>query len=151
MAAQERSGDEIALALAGAALAITLLAIGPASHEMVRHIVQAAPVALATVVAFAWPALGRWALGPCFAVWLGISLGIWLFILGLPSPFEGIYNFAERALAAMLGVVSLAGFALFPRIRRPMNPGVGLLCAVVALAAQMGAIAFSLRPVIAHI
>jgi hypothetical protein len=145
-----RSASETALLALGAALAAILLGIGVASGEMIRHIVQATPIGLLTLLALARPAWTRWLLGPIFAFWLLIAICIGLFLAGLPSPIDGTFNPAERSLTLALAVVSLAALAQFPRIRRPWPLWRGAALAAAALTLQIGALALSLLPGIAH-
>ena len=138
-----------ALAVTGGALAATLVAIGLASGEMLRHLVQATPVLIASLVAWRWPAWGRWALAPVFGFWLFVSLAIWFFLLGLSSPVSGHFNLAERTLAGALGVLVLMGFALYPRIRGSVGVWSGLAGAAAFAALQVAAFILSTRPEIA--
>ncbi len=147
---RDLSRPEGLLLAMGAALVATLLGIGLASSEVIRHIVQASPVAALTLVAWRWPAVARWALAPAFGFWLFIATCIGLFLAHLPSPVSGTFNPAERTLTAALAVVAVTGFSPFPRIRRPLAWPVGCGVAALGLALQIGGFAISLQPAIAH-
>jgi hypothetical protein len=145
-----RSKPEIAVLALGAALTATVVGIGAASGEMLRHVVQATPAAVLTLVALRRPGWERWLLGPTFAFWLLIAACIGLFLAGLPSPITGTFNPAERALTLTLAVLAVAAFVQFLRIRRPRPMWAGVLFALVALGLQVGALVLSLEAGIAH-
>jgi hypothetical protein len=148
----DRSLAETVLLLLGATLVLALLEIGFASGEMVRHMVQATPVAAMTLVA-AWgrPAWTRWLLGPPMAFWLLIAICIGLFLAHLPSPIRGAFNPGERAGTAAMAAIGITGFALFPRIKQPFPLWAGALMALASLALQLGAMVLSVQKAIAHI
>jgi len=150
VAAAPRLPPETAVTLAGAALVLTLVEVGFASGEMIRHAVQASPVVLATLVAWRRPDLGRWALGPIFLFWLLISIGIWMFLLGLPSPLKGTFNLWERVGAAGLGLASLAGVSVYPRVRRLLAWYWGAAVLLVFAGLQFEAFRISTLPAISH-
>jgi hypothetical protein len=134
----------------GSALAVTLVATGFASHEMLRHLVQGTPVLAAALVAWRWPEFGRWALTPVFLFWLYFSLAIWFFLVGWPSPVTGHFNTAERICAGLLGVFPAIGFSLFFWQRRSVRFWLGLGVAALFGGAQIWAFILSTAPEIAN-
>ena len=135
---------------AGCALAIAILAVGPASHEVVRHVIQAAPLMLFCVVATRRPAVLRWLLGPVMLFWLMIAVLIWLFLLHIARVVTGTFNPMEIAMTLVMAAASAAGFAYFPRVRRRLPLLRGLALVALSLALQVGAFALSTQPWVAH-
>jgi len=135
---------------AGVALALTLLGVGLAAHELERHAIQAAPAILFCLVGSRRPALLRWLLAPVFLFWLMIVVLIWLFLLHIARIASGTFSPVEIALTIVMGAASIFGLALFPRLRRPLPWLQALGVAGVALAIQIGAFAISTQPWVAH-
>jgi hypothetical protein len=135
---------------AGCALAIAILAVGPASHEVVRHVIQAAPLMLFCVVAARRPVVLRWLLGPIMLFWLMIAVLIWLFLLHVARVVTGTFNPMEIAMTIVMAAASVVGFAYFARVCRrfPLWRGLGLIA--LSLALQVGAFALSIQPWVAH-
>jgi hypothetical protein len=134
----------------GCALAIAILAVGPASHEVVRHVIQATPLMLFCVVAVRRPPVLRWLLGPVMLFWLLIAVLIWLFLLHVARVITGTFNPIEIAMTIVMGLASVLGLANFARVRRrfPLLAGLGL--AALSFALQVGAFAVSIQPWVAH-
>ena len=143
-------GPERLSFLAGCALAVAILAVGPASHEVVRHVIQAAPLMLFCVVAVRRPATLRWLFGPILLFWLFIAVAIWLFLLHIARIVSGTFSPVEIALTIVMGAASVAGLAAFPTIRRRFHLAGGVGLAVLSLALQVGAFAVSIQPWVAH-
>jgi hypothetical protein len=144
------SSAENRVLTAGIALALAILLVGPASHEVVRHCLQAAPLMACCVAAIRWPGLLRWLLAPFLLFWLLIAVLIWLFLLHVANIVTGTFNPIEIAMTIAMGAASVFGLACFPTVRRryPLLPGLG--AAAIALALQIGAFAISLEPWVAH-
>jgi hypothetical protein len=135
---------------AGCALAVAILAVGPASREVVRHVIQAAPLMLFCVVAARRPEVLRWLLGPVMLFWLLIAVLIWLFLLHLARVVTGTFNPMEIAMTFVMGAAAIVGFAYFPRVRRRFPLLRGLALVAFSLALQVGAFAISIQPWVAH-
>ena len=144
------SSAEQVVFYAGCALAIAILAVGPASHEVVRHVIQAAPLMFFCVVGVREPATLRWLLGPVMLFWLTIAVLIWLFLLHIARVVTGTFSPAEIALTLAMGAASLVGLANVGRVRRrfPILHGLGLIA--LSLALQVGAFALSTQPWVAR-
>jgi hypothetical protein len=135
---------------AGAALALAILAVGPASHEVVRHLIQAAPLMLACLIGARRPEVLRWMLAPFFLFWLLIAVLIWLFLLHVARILTGTFSPPEIALTVVMAVSAASGLAMFLNVRRRLPVVVGLGVFALALAAQFGAFALSIQPWVAH-
>ena len=136
--------------LAGAALALAIAAVGPASHEVVRHLIQASPAVLACAIGLWRPGLLRWALAPIFLFWLLIAVLIWLSLAHIARVVTGTFSPAEIALTVAMAAAALFGLAQFPRRRRRTPVWLGLGVFLLALAIQVGAFAISIQPWVAH-
>jgi hypothetical protein len=147
---RRQSRPETLLIIAGATLALALLAVGVASREVVRHVIQAAPLMAFCVMGAREPSLLRWLLAPVFLFWLLICVLIWLFLLHIARIASGTFSPAEIALTLVMGAASIVGLSLFRRARRPLTLLRGLGVAFLALALQVGAFAVSTRPWVAR-
>lgn len=135
-----------ALAVVAAALAAVVVLMGRGAHEPIRYLVQAIPVMAAALIAWRSPALSRWALAPVLLFWLFVSLAVWFYLLGGPSPVTGHFSFAERLLAGLLGLFAAMGFSLFFWIRSEARIWLGLAVAALFAGAQVWAYLLSSPP-----
>ena len=86
------------------ALIAALLAEGVISHTPVRHVIQAAPAALAVVIVLSGKGDGQRFASAVFSIWVLIVLLIWLYLLGIANIINGTFSLAERALTVVMGV-----------------------------------------------
>jgi hypothetical protein len=144
-----RSGNRVLLAC-GLAVIAALLVVGLVSREIVRHALQTAPVWAVVVLAWRGSRLTRWAAVPVFAFWLFVMAMIWLFLLGIARIASGHYSPTEIAMTLVVGLACLAGLAAALRApgRASWPAAVGVLALTAVL--QVGAMAISFRPPIAH-
>jgi hypothetical protein len=142
--------DNRVLLACGLAVIVALLVVGVVSREIVRHALQTAPVWIAVVLAWRGSRLARWAAVPVFAFWLFVMAMIWLFLLGIARIARGHYSPTEIAMTLVVGLACLVGLAASLRAsgRTSWPSAVGVLALTAAL--QVGAMAISFRPPIAH-
>ena len=142
-------GDNRVLLACGLAVIAALLVVGVASREIVRHLLQTAPVWIAVVLAWRGSRLVRWAAVPVFAFWLFIMTLIWLFLLGIARIANGHYSPTEIAMTLVVGFACLVGLgvSLQSSARTSWPAALGVLAVTATL--QVAAMAVSLRPPIA--
>jgi len=83
--------------------------VGVISGTVVRHVIQAVPIAFALALLALRPASGANAALPIFAFWTGISFLIWLFLLGISEFARGRYSTGEVILTCCMAALSVAG------------------------------------------
>lgn len=141
---QKSSNFWIGAALAG--VTVSLLLVGVVSGTPVRHVVQIAPVVLATI------AVGRrmpWASYAALAVfmfWLVIMSFIWLWLLGIANIVTGTFSAAEIVLTIVIGASCFAGIAAWWRSASPTRASIRASAFVVFAAIQVAAMWLSLQP-----
>ena len=143
-------GDNRILLGCGLALIAAMLVVGVVSREIVRHLLQTAPVWIAVVLAWRGSRLTRWAAVPVFAFWVFVMVMIWLFLLGIARIARGHYSPTEVAMTFVAGLACLVGLwaAVRSAGRTSWPAALGVLALVAGL--QVGAMAISFRPPIAH-
>ena len=143
-----RADNRILLAC-GLAVIAALLVVGVVSREIVRHVLQTAPVWIVVVLAARGSRLARWAAVPVFAFWLFIMALIWLFLAGIARIVTGHYSPAEIAMTLVVGLACLVGLAAALRAsgRASWPAALGVLALSAVL--QVAAMAVSLKPPIA--
>jgi hypothetical protein len=97
----------IVVALVG--MSVGLLLVGVASGTPLRHAIQVSPIVLALFFVAWRPRWAAFVTLPVFAFWLLIMIGIWLFLLGLPSFVSGHFLRSEIVLSTFIGVSALMG------------------------------------------
>jgi hypothetical protein len=143
-------GDNRVLLACGLAVIAAMLVVGVVAHEIVRHLLQTAPIWIAVLLAWRGSRLARWAAVPVFAFWLFVMAMVWLFLLGIARIARGHYSPTEIAMTLVAGLACLVGLVAAVRAsgRAPWPAAVGVLALVAAL--QAGLMAVSFRPPIAH-
>ena len=134
------------------AILIALSIVGAVSDTpgSLRHQVQTLPLWFPIVAGLQNKALAKWAALPCMIFWLVIMIFIWLFLLGLPSPFSGTFNPTEIAMTLAVGIAAVVGIAVCFRWRTPVSSSVAAGVFLLFTTLQVAAMAISLRPYIAR-
>lgn len=91
------------------ALAGMLFAIGFVSHTATRHLVQAAPAAIAMLLIQTRVKGGLGFAGAVFLVWGLVVAVIFLYLAGKIHFISGTFSTVERILAAGLGILAVLG------------------------------------------
>ncbi len=134
-----------AIAWSAIVVVAALLVVGVVSREIVRHVLQTAPVWIAVTLAWRGGRLAKWAAVPVFVFWFVIMALIWLFLLGIARIASGTYSPTEIAMTVVVGLACLVGLVACARnrARTPLGPSLAVLVAVGAL--QVSAMVVSLR------
>jgi hypothetical protein len=127
-----------------------LLVVGAVSHEVIRHIVQTAPLWIAIVLGARQSGWSKWAALPCLFFWLLLMIVIWLFLLGWARIVSGTFSSTEIVMTVIVGLASILGIVTAVRMRGSVRawPATAMVLLVAAL--QVTALRLSLLPAIAH-
>jgi hypothetical protein len=127
-----------------------LLVVGAVSHEVIRHIVQTAPLWIAIVLGARQSGWSKWAALPCLFFWLLLMIVIWLFLLGWARIASGTFSSTEIVMIVIVGLASIVGIITAVRMRGADRgwPATAMVLLVAAL--QVTALRLSLLPAIAH-
>jgi hypothetical protein len=127
-----------------------LAVVGIVSNGVIRHLVQTAPLWPVVVLGLRRHDLARWCALPCFAFWLFIMGGIWLFLLGWAHLVSGTFSPTEIAMTLVVGGASLAGIVTALRGRGRTTPSAAAAAFVLFGALQVIAMRISTLPGISH-
>ena len=132
-----------------AAVLVCLLIVGVVSSTLLRHTIQAAPLAVMLIVIRRRLTFAACASTPIFAIWLLVMLLIWLYLLGIATFFDGSFSPIEIALTVLIGGFSAAGIRDGIRARGPHRGGcIGAF--VLGVVLQIAALWISFMPAFAH-
>jgi hypothetical protein len=147
-----RSTQEAGRLLAACCLAmiIALLVVGAVAHEILRHLVQTAPLWIAVILGLRRSESAKWVAIPSFVVWFFLMLLIWLYLLGWSNLLSGTFTPVETAMTLVVCGASILGFAIGFRARTATRTmvAVALLLGVAVL--DVVALRISFLPMIAH-
>jgi hypothetical protein len=118
------------------AVILSLLLVGAVSSTLLRHAVQVIPLVLALVAVTRRSDWAGYLALPVFLFWFIIMFLIWLFLLGIARIASGHYSATEIALALVMAIACLAGFAPALRMMPPGRRGQGIALAVGFLVFQ---------------
>ena len=114
--------NHLILAFCAVAVIVSLYVVGIESHGIIRHIVQTAPLLIGVWLGWRNSQLTRWALLPCFVLWLALMVNIWFLLLGLPHFLSGDFTPIEIVLTVVIGLACMVGIAR--GIREPTSVSV---------------------------
>lgn len=138
------------LAFCALFLIAALYVVGVVSHEILRHVVQTAPVWGAVVLGFRDSRWSKWAAMPCFVVWLLLMALIWLFLLGWARVISGTFSPVETGMTFVVGISAIVGLAAALRSRSGASAAGAALVFILMLTLQILLIRISFLPGIAH-
>ena len=101
--------NHLVLAYCAIAVIVSLYLVGIESHGIIRHIVQTAPLWIGVWLGWRNSELTKWALLPCFTLWLVLMANIWFLLLGLPHFLSGDFTPIEILLTVIIGVACIVG------------------------------------------
>ena len=101
--------NHLVLAYCAVAVIVSLYAVGIESHGIIRHIVQTAPLWIGVWLGWKNSQLTKWALLPCFVLWLVLMVNIWCLLLGLPHFLSGDFTPIEIVLTVIIGIGCIIG------------------------------------------
>ncbi|PYV16965.1 MAG: hypothetical protein DMG21_10075 [Acidobacteria bacterium] len=145
-----RPADSRLLALSSFFLIAALYVVGVVSHEVLRHIIQTAPVWPTVILGFRDSRWSKWTAMPCFICWLLLMSLIWLFLLGWSHLISGTFSPTEIAMTIVVGAASILGIATGIRMRSGTSTVVAIAVFLLTLAVQVVALRLSFLPGIAH-
>lgn len=101
--------NHLVLAYCAVAVIVSLYTVGIESHGIIRHIVQTAPLWIGVWLGWRNSQLTKWALLPCFVLWLVLMVNIWFLLLGLPHFLSGDFTPIEVVLTVIIGIACIIG------------------------------------------
>lgn len=127
-----------------------LLVVGVVAHELLRHVVQTAPVWIAVTLACRRSGWSKWAALPCAVFWLLLMSAIWLYLLGWARLITGAFSAAEIAMTIVVGLAAIVGIVAALSLRSGVRalPAAAVLALMAIL--QVAAVRVSFLPQIAH-
>ena len=132
------------------AMVLALYVVGMVSNGVVRHIVQTLPLWFPMILALRRREIAKWAALPCFVIWLGLMIFIWLFLLGWANVISGHFTPIEVILTLIVGIAAVVGLIAGFCWRTSLSPGKGLLVAAIFAVLQLAALRISFLPAIAQ-
>jgi hypothetical protein len=130
------------------ALAFALFAVGFAGHTQARHLIQAAPCAVAMLLILTGAGEGRRFAAGIFLIWILVVALIWLHLLNIVHVIDGDFPAIERVLSLVIGAVSLAGAVAAFRVP-PRHFKTWVLYFLLGAAGQVVALQLSFGPLFA--
>ena len=131
-------------------IAALVLGVGLATHLVLRHIVQTAPLWISVILGFRHSRMAAWAALPLFLVWLILMALIWLYLLGISNLLSGHFAPVEITMTIIVGAAAIAGIAGFIRFKSSLAPARAVGIFVLMLAIQLACLRVSFLPAIAH-
>jgi FtsH-binding integral membrane protein len=131
-------------------IAALVLGVGLATHLVLRHIVQTAPLWISVILGFRHSPVAAWAALPLFLVWLVLMALIWLYLLGISNLLSGHFAPVEIAMTIIVGAGAVAGIGGFIRFKSSLAPTKATGIFVLMLAIQLACLRVSFLPAIAH-
>ncbi|MDP8982952.1 MAG: hypothetical protein M3O35_20435 [Acidobacteriota bacterium] len=129
---------------------VALYVVGAVSHGSLRHEVQTLPLWIPIVLGFRNRPLAKWFALPCLIFWLGIVIGIWLFLLGWARIVTGHFSPTEILMTLIIGAACLFGIVTSLRWRTKLRPLPTVAVTMLSTILQLLAFRMSLLPYIAH-
>jgi hypothetical protein len=124
--------------------------VGLATHLVLRHIVQTAPLWISVILGFRHSRGAAWAALPLFLVWLVLMALIWLYLLGISNLISGQFSPVEIAMTIIVGAAAIVGIAGFIRFKSSLSPIKAGAIFVLMLAIQLACLRASFLPAIAR-
>jgi len=131
-------------------LIATLWTVGVVASEILRHLVQTAPIWVAVVLSLRRSEFTKWAALAFFIFWLFLMGLIWLYLLGWARVVSGTFSRTEITLTLIIGVVSLNGIVNCLRLKQSVGALAASATFLASLLLQAAAIALSITPAIEH-
>jgi hypothetical protein len=131
-------------------LIAALWTVGVVASEIVRHLVQTAPIWIAVVLGLRRSELTKWAALAFFIFWLFLMGLIWLYLPGWARVVSGTFSRTEITLTLIIGAVSICGIANCLRLKQLVGAISASATFLASLLLQAAAIALSITPAIEH-
>jgi hypothetical protein len=146
-------GGGLAERLIAVCCGLTILAlwvVGVCVHEVVRHLIQSAPLFIGVVFGFRGSGLARAAGLALGLFWAGIAGLIALHLTGVAHIINGSFSPREVAMVWIIGLASGASILLALVARSRLSLGGWIAVFAVVAAVQVGAMALGLSSGFAH-
>jgi hypothetical protein len=138
------------IAVCCACAIVALFVVGVGAHEVARHLVQGAPLWFGLIFGMRGSGLAKWAGLAICLFWLAIAVLIGLHVTGQARIVTGDFTPLEIAMTLVIGGASALGVVLALITRSGIGLIAGLAVFLAAAALQVGAMAVSLQPFLAH-
>ena len=119
------------LAISLAVLMVALMCVGVVSHTIARHLVQVIPALIALILVARQSPLASSAAAPILTFWLGVTINIWLFVLGIARIFTGTFSTVEIVLTIIIAAATAAGILAIVRSAVRLPASARLITAVL--------------------
>jgi len=127
-----------------------VLGVGLAANEVLRHLVQTAPLWVGIALGFRGSNAAYWVALPSFLVWLVLMALIWAYLLGISRIVTGHFSPIEVGMTIIVGAASILGILSFVSSRSSFSSTAKLALFVGFLAIQLICLRISFLPSIAH-
>ena len=127
-----------------------VLGVGLASHLVLRHLVQTAPLWICVVLGFRHSRATYWVGLPLFLFWLILMALIWTYLLGISHFLSGHFSPIEIVMTLIVGASSVVGIGSLIRFKFSFSPAGAAVLFVVMAIIQVVCFRLSLLPSIAH-
>ena len=131
-------------------LIAALWTVGVVASEIVRHLVQTAPIWIAVVLGLRRSEFTKSAALAYFIFWLCLMGLIWLYLLGWARVVSGTFSRTEITLTLIIGIVSICGIVNCLRLKQSVGAIAATVAFLASLLLQAAAIALSITPAIEH-
>lgn len=128
---------------------IALYIVGAVSNGVLRHVVQTLPLWFPIALGLRQREIAKYASLPCFIIWLGLMILIWLFLLGWAKVISGRFTPIEVILTLVIGAASLTGALTAFRWRTSLGWTEALSTVTMFAVLQLAALRISFLPSIA--
>ena len=146
-----RPAETIAIAICCLVImAALVLGVGLATHLVLRHIIQTAPLWVSVIPGFRHSRAAAWAALSLFLVWLFLMMLIWLYLLGISNFLSGHFSPVEIVMTIIVGVAAIIGISGCIRFKSSLSPIKAAGIFLLMLAIQLACLRVSFLPAIAH-
>jgi hypothetical protein len=133
-----------------AIIAALVLGVGLATHLVLRHIIQTAPLWIGVILGFRHSRATAWATIPLFMAWLILMTLIWLYLLGISNLLSGHFAPIEIVMTIIVGAAAIAGIGGCIRFKASLAPLWAGSLFLLMLVLQLTCLRISFLPTIAR-
>lgn len=142
--------NHLVLTYSAVTVILSLYIVGIESHGIIRHIVQTAPLWIGVWLGWRDSQFSKWALLPCFALWLALMVNIWFLLLGLPHLLSGDFTPIEIVLTVIIGIACAIGIVSGIRERTAVLTSRAVALAAGVLVIQLLCLRVSFLPTVSR-
>jgi hypothetical protein len=133
-----------------AIIAALVLGVGLATHLVLRHIIQTAPLWIGVILGSRHSRATAWATIPLFMAWLILMALIWLYLLGISNLLSGHFAPIEIVMTIIVGAAAIAGIGGCIRFKASLAPLWAGSLFLLMLVLQLTCLRISFLPTIAR-